>query len=143
MRVMETLQAFGHPNISASHRTTFEVTRARTVSPSGNCVIAVSASKGALELTPAFKQVAQNKRTRITVLLEVDELRDQVVGWGHPALTFTHPEELVARTSSFTCPRTIMIRTDKAARNLSRALIRRLQNPQQQIQFTFIAEQYY
>jgi hypothetical protein len=143
MRVTETLHAWGHPHITGSHRTTFEITRAQTVSPSGDCVIAVAASKGALGLSSAFKRIARNDQTQITVLLEADELQEQVVGWGHPALTFTHPEDLVARTSRFTCPRTLMIRADKAARNLSRELIRCLQNPQQRIVLTLIADRSY
>jgi hypothetical protein len=103
-------------------------------------VIAVAASHGALGLNAAFKRMAQDTRTQITVLLEAGEWQDRVVGWGHPALTFTHPEDLVARTSGFTCPRTLMIRADKAARDLSRDLIRHLQNPHQQIVLTLIAD---
>jgi hypothetical protein len=103
-------------------------------------VIAVASSKGPQELSATFKRVAQDTRTQITVLIEVGELRDQVVGWGHPALLLTHPEDLVARTSSYTCPRTLMIRADKAAQDLSRDMIRCLQNPYQQIVLTLIAE---
>lgn len=140
MRAKETIQASGHPNIIGSHRTTFEITRAQTLSTTGDCVIAIAASKGARGLTPVFKQMARDARTQITILLEVDELRDRVVGWGHPALTFTHAEDLVARTSSFTCSRTLMIHADKAAWNLSRAMIHRLQDSQQRIVFTIIAD---
>ena len=139
----EVIQAWGHPNSSGSHCTTIEVTKAPTVSPAGDCVIAVAASKGAQGLSAAFKRMAQDSRTQITVLLEAGEWRDQVVGWGHPALTLTHPEDLVARTSSFTCPRTLMIHADKAARDLSRDLIRHLQNPRQQIVITLIADRTY
>lgn len=136
----ETIQAQGHPNITGSHRTTFEITRAQTVSPTGDCVIAVAASKGAHELSSAFKRMAQTPRTQITVLIEVGELQERAIGWGHPALTFTHPEDLVARTSNYICPRTLMIRANKAARDLSRDVIRRLQNPHQQIVLTLIAD---
>ena len=103
-------------------------------------MIAVAASHGAQGLSGAFKRLAQDSRTRITVLLEAGEWRDRVVGWGHSRLTLTHPEDLVARTSSFTCPRTLMIRADKAAEDLSRDLIRHLQNPHQQIVITLIAD---
>jgi hypothetical protein len=143
MRVTEKIQAWGHPHITGSHRTTFEVTRAQDVSRSGDCVIAVAASKGAHGLTPAFKRLVRDERTQITVILEVDGLEDQAVGWGHPSLTLSHPEDLVARTSSFKCPRTVMIRANKAARDLSRSLIHRLHDPHQQIQLTFIAEKSY
>jgi hypothetical protein len=118
MRVTEKIQAWGHPHITGSHRTTFEVTRAQDVSPSGDCVIAVAASKGVQGLTPTFKRLARDERTRITVILEVDGLEERVVGWGHPS-------------------------PNKAARNLSRSMIHRLLDPCQQIQLTFIAEQPY
>ena len=141
MRISEKLYAWGHPLITGSHRTTFEVTMAKEVSLRGDCVIAVAASKGAQGLPSAFKRLARDTRTQITVILKVDELHEQVVGWGHPHLTLSHAEDLVARTSAFTCPRTIMIRANKAARDLSRSMIRRLHNPHQRIQLTFIAEQ--
>lgn len=140
MYVREKVCAWGHPCITGTHSTTFEVTRATDVSLTGDCVIGVAASKGALGLSVAFKRFARDERTRITVILEVDELQDQVVGWGHPALVLSHPEDLVARTSTYTCPRTVMIRANKAARDLSRALIHRVRHPQQQILLTFIAE---
>jgi hypothetical protein len=140
MLVKETIQAWGHPNITGSHRTTFEVTKAKTVSLAGDCVIAVAASKGAQGLSKTFKRMAQNARTQITVLFEAGELRDRAVGRGHPSLIFTHPDDLVARTSSYTCPRTLMIHADKAAQDLSRDLIHYLQNPCQQIVITLIAD---
>ena len=136
----ETIQAWGHSNITGSHRTTLEVTRAPAVSSAGDCVIAVAASKGAQGLSSAFKRIARDIRTQITVLLKVGDLQDRVVGWGHPALTLTHPEDLVVRTSCYTCSRTLMIRADKAARDLSRDLIRYLQNPRQPIVLTLIAD---
>lgn len=106
----------------------------------GDCVIAVAASKGAHELSSAFKRIAQTAQTQIMVLIEVGELLECVIGSGHPALTFTHPEDLVVRTSNYTCPRTLMIRANKASRDLSRDLIRRLQNPHQQLVLTLIAD---
>ena len=139
----ETIQAWGQPNITGTHRTTFEVTRTPTLSPAGDCVIAVAASHGTQGLSTAFKRIARDTHTRIRVLLKAGQWQDQVVGWGHPKLTLTHPEDLVARTSSYACPRTLMIRADKAARDLSRDLIRHLQNPHQQIVITLIADSAY
>jgi hypothetical protein len=103
-------------------------------------VIAVAATKGANGLSSAFKRLAQDMRTQITIILEVDGIQEEVVGWGHSQLTLSHPTDIVARKSAFTCPRTIMVHANKAARDLSRSLIRRLRNPQQQIQLTLIAE---
>ena len=141
MKISEKIYAWGHRHITGSHPTTFEVTTAKTLTSQGDCVIAVAASKGARGLTPAFKRLVRDERTQITAILEVDELQEKVVGWGHPHLTLLHPTDLVARTSAFTCPRTIMIGANKAAHDLSRAVIHRLHNPHQQLQLTFIAEQ--
>ena len=141
MRFDEKLFAWGHLQITGSHRTTFEVTRDVNLSSRGDCVIAVAATKGANGLSSAFKRLARDRRTQITIVLEVDGVRDEVMGWGHPQLTLSHPEDIVVRRSAFTCPRTIMVHANKAARDLSRSLIRRLRNPQQQIQVTLIAEQ--
>lgn len=140
MRVVEEVEAWGHPNIVGTHGKTFEVTTERKLTRRGDCVIAVNASKGAADLSDAFTSVARRDGAVITVMVRVGDVEDVARGWGSPNLTFTHRADLVARKSGFTCGRTLMIRADKAAADFSRRLIRRLTDPQRKAVLTLVAE---
>jgi len=140
MRVVEEVEAWGHPNIVGTHRTTFEFTTERNLTRRGDCVLAVNASKGAADLSDAFTNVAQRDGAIITVMVRVGAVADVAKGYGSPHLTFTHPTDLVARKSGFTCGRTLMIRADKAAADFSRRLIHRLTDPQRKALVTLVAE---
>ena len=57
VREEEYLTAYGHPNVTATHRTTFEITKEDELSLAGSCIIAVGADKGALDLSRRFCDV--------------------------------------------------------------------------------------
>ncbi|MEM2818033.1 MAG: DUF371 domain-containing protein, partial [Archaeoglobaceae archaeon] len=44
------VSAFGHPNISAKHRTTLEVTKDNEISKRADCIIGVNANKSVSEI---------------------------------------------------------------------------------------------
>jgi hypothetical protein len=140
MRVVEALEAWGHPNVIGENRKTFEVTKEKTLTRRGDCIIAVNASKGAADLSEDFKKLARRDDAKITVIVRVGDVEETAVGWGSPKLTYSHKEALVARKSRFTCSRTLMIRSDKASTDFSRHLIRRLQDPRLKATITLIAE---
>jgi hypothetical protein len=129
MRVTERFRAWGHPNITAKNRVTFELTKEESLSPRGDCVVAVRAEKGAAELRPEFKALAMRDGATIMVRLKVGGIEAAATGYGSPNLTFTHPTDLVGRKSSFTCGRTLMIKADKAAIDFPRELVQVLKNP--------------
>ena len=134
--------AYGHRYIQASHKTTFEITKDRTLTRGGNCVIAVRATVGAAELPLRFKEAARNEGTRIVLTIEAGGQKDIVRGWGHPNLVFSHPTDLVMRKSAYVCERTLAIKADKAAIDLSRTLVERLKSPKQRISLKLVAETY-
>lgn len=140
MRVVEELWARGHPNITAENGKTFEVTMEENLTRRGDCVIAVSASKGAADLSDDFKDLARREDTKITVVVKAGNLEEAAVGWGSPKLTYSHKGDLVARKSSFTCSRTLMTMSDKASADFSRRLIQRLKDPRLKAKITIIAE---
>ena len=140
MRVIEDIEAWGHPNITGKNSRTFEITKDKDLTRRGDCIIAVKASKGAADLSRGFKSLAKRKDVKITVIIKIDGLMDEAVGWGSPGLTLTHTEDLVARKSGFTCNRTFMVRSDKAAKDFSRELIHRLKNPSTMVKIFIIAE---
>jgi hypothetical protein len=43
MRIFEKIEAWGHPNVSANNRTTFEVTKEDHLTRRGDCIIAINA----------------------------------------------------------------------------------------------------
>ncbi len=123
MRIVEELFAQGHPNIRAKHPTTFEVTKDRELTRRGDCVIGVNAGKGLRDLSSEFKDLCRHDESRIVVELEAAGIAEVIVGRGSRKLTLSHSSELVARKSSYTSDRTIMIMADRAACDLSRGLI--------------------
>jgi len=140
MKVMEVIRARGHQNVRSTNKTTFEITKEAFLTKRGDCILAVSATKGASELHTKFRETARNQNARITIIIEADGEKEVVEAWGSPLLTFTHPTDLVVRKSDYVCGRTLAIRADKAACDLSRRLVERLQTPHQKVRVTLIVE---
>ncbi len=129
MQLVEELSAQGHVNVTARHSTTFEITRDTNLTSRGDCVIAVNASKGPRDLSAEFRNLCSHNESRILLELEVGGIVDSIEGRGSPKLTFSHSREMVGRKSSYVSLRTIMIRCNKAARDLDRELIHALTSP--------------
>ncbi|MCX8204897.1 MAG: DUF371 domain-containing protein [Candidatus Nezhaarchaeota archaeon] len=126
---MFEFEARGHVNVRASHSSTIEVTKDLDLTLRGDCVVAVASTRAAADLPARFKELARLEGCRIKLVLRVGEVVDEVSGYGSPLLTFLDDRSMVFRRSKYICPRTIMIRADKAARHLSRRLIERLRDP--------------
>jgi hypothetical protein len=115
--------ARGNPRITAEHRTTIEITREGIRSYAGDCIVATGAEVGLAGLPEALKNAAREKGAPMSLILEVGGRREVVRGEGDPSLTFLNEEEMVVRKSGYTCGRTLMIRSDKAAKDLDRRLV--------------------
>lgn len=122
------LKTRGHKNVTSHHKSTFEITRDAEIGPTADCIIGVDMDKTMLNFPKEFKEKIANSNTKIKVILDTENGHDEITGWGHEDLTLTHPTDIVCRTSDFTCSRTLMIRADKAARDLDRNLIEDLKN---------------
>ena len=140
MRVEEFIEARGHTKIRGTHRTTFEFTKEAHLTERGDCIIGVRASKGAADLSYEFRQILQNSNSRITMLLVAGEFSEVVRGFGNQKLLLTNRTDLVVRKSDYTCSRTLMVRSDKAAMDLPRGLIALLRDPMFRIQVKLTAE---
>ena len=140
--VIVVFSARGHENIEATHRTTFEITKEATLTKHGDCIVAVKATEGAVDLPSEFKEAARKEGARITITIEAGELKEIVRAEGSPQLTFTHPTDLVVRKSSYVCGRTLAIRADKAANDFSKKLVEKMKDPNQSIKVTVAAENY-
>jgi len=140
MKVTEVVEARGHENVRSTNKTTLEITKEASLTKRGDCILAVSASKGAVNLHKKFRETARNQNARITITVEANGEREVIEAWGSPQLTFTHPTDLVVRKSDYVCGRTLAIRADKAAKDLSRSLVEKLRNPQQRVKITLTVE---
>ena len=118
----------GHKNVSSLHKSTFEITKDVEIGPTADCIIGVDMDNSMLNFPEEFKEKIANSNTVIKVVLDTENGHDEITGFGHEDLTLTHPTDIVCRTSDYTCPRTLMIRADKAARDLDSNLIEDLKN---------------
>ncbi|HUO41938.1 MAG TPA: DUF371 domain-containing protein [Methylomirabilota bacterium] len=128
MRIVEELSARGHPNITATHPTTIEITKSVSLTKKGDCIIAVEATKGLTDLSRDFRRMCMNDKSRIVVELNVSGIVERITGTGSHLLTLTHERDLVIRKSTYPSDRTLMINADKAASDLRRQFIQRVKS---------------
>jgi hypothetical protein len=140
LKASEAIIARGHENVTSQNKTTLEITKESHLTKRGDCIVAVGANKGAVDLSPRFRKLAQNEKARIIITIEAEGQVEVVNAYGSPQLSFTHPTDLVVRKSGYICNRTLAVRADRAARDLSRALVDKLRNPRQKVRVTLTVE---
>ncbi len=118
----------GHRNVTSNHKSTFEITTDREIGPTADCIIGVGMDKNMNGFPEEFKKMIANSDTEIHVILDTENGHDEIIGFGHEDLELTHPTDIVCRTSDYTCSRTLMINSNKAARDLDPDLIEDLKN---------------
>ncbi|MDO5835529.1 MAG: DUF371 domain-containing protein [Methanobacterium sp.] len=121
-----TFKAQGHHNVTSQHKTTFEVTQDEEIGLTADCIVGVSSEVSLNDLPIPMKDVIQDENTQIQIILETENSKDVITGYGHPKLSLDHPTDMVCRKSDYTCSRTLMIRADKAAVDLNHDLVRDL-----------------
>jgi hypothetical protein len=140
MKITEVIFAYGNRNIQATHKSTLEITKENELSKKGDCIIAVSAEKAVADLNPKFEASLRNENAKMTMLIEAGGIVEVVNSSGSRRLILTHPTDIVVRKSSYVCGRTLAIKADKAAWDLSRKLVERLRDPKQKVRITLIVE---
>ncbi len=122
-------KAFGHPNVIATHRSTFEITKDPYVTPRGDCIIAVKSELGCKDLPNDVKELLRKEDSKVVITLRAGDIEERVYAYGHPKLILASENSIVIRRSTYIDERTLAIKADKAARDLSRTLITLLKNP--------------
>jgi hypothetical protein len=122
----EVVAARGHRNVTARHRTTLEITREDHLTPQGDCIIAVSADRCFQDFSPEFLTALKDEKTRLEITISCEDVVEKITACGSQHLTFTNPHEMVVRKSEFVCGRTLAVKADKAACDLSRAMVKKL-----------------
>jgi hypothetical protein len=140
MRATEVIIAKGHKNILATNRNTLEITGESHLSRRGDCIIAVASNKGVGDLSDEFKRLLRQGDARLTIRIEAGSIEDVVTSRGDPRLILTHCTDSVVRKSNYVCSRTLAVKADKAAVDLSRQLVKKLKSPQQRVDIALTIE---
>ena len=126
MEAQEIIHCRGHPMVSGTHPTTFEVTAEVHLTSTGNCIIGIAADKGCAGLSLEFKHVLAHDDARLLTRLVCGEAEVEIHSQGSSQFTLVHPSDMVWRRSSFVCGRTIGIMSDRVAATLPDELIKNL-----------------
>jgi len=131
--------ARGHPEVLSTHRTTLEITKESSLTKEGNCIVAVGASAGLVDLPKELKDAISSSKSRVSLILDVNGHSFTVEGRGDGNLSLSNPDAIVVRRSTFISDRTLMVKADKAAFDVPRRIVRMLQDPNQQVTITISA----
>jgi len=126
VRVREVFHAWGHHNVRATHKSTLEITREEYLTPRGDCIIAIKSEKAVSDLSPEVKWAIRCNNAKVTLVLRLLDIEEVVSGRGSERLPLASPLSIVCRKSDYVCPRTLMIRCDKAALDVSREMVEHL-----------------
>ncbi|MFN3384449.1 MAG: DUF371 domain-containing protein [Archaeoglobaceae archaeon] len=130
--------AFGHPNITARHRTTLEVTKDCEISKRADCIIGVSADKSVSEIPKEAKIALRNgARVEVEMILKDYGLKETIYGFGSSDMSFSHERDIVIRKSEYVCGRTLLIRASKSAKDISREFVELLKNKKTELRLLF------
>jgi hypothetical protein len=140
MKAVEVIIARGHENILATNKNTFEITKEAYLTKRGDCIIAVAADKSGEDLGEEFKKILKKPSSKLTIVIQAGKEKEMVKAWGDQKLSFNHSTDLVVRKSSYICGRTLAIKANKAAKNLSRLFVVKLKNSQQEVKITLVAK---
>jgi len=139
MPIRETFTARGHPNIRSTHRTTLMITVDDQLTTRGDCIVAVRAEKGLRDLSPGIKEVIRSEGASVRLIIKAEGRTFITEGSGDPRLTLSHPSDMIIRKSGYICDRTLMIRADKAARDIEGSFVKLLQKGNCQVSLTIEA----
>ena len=123
--------AYGHPNISATHKTTLEFTKDKDVSLRGDCILGVKAD---FELNKLKELIKQNENKKIKINIEtISNKKIKETIFAEISQKFNDDKELVIRKTNFISKRTFAINSNKAAFELNRDLIKFLKKKENRI----------
>ena len=131
-----SFNCYGHENITARHKTTLEFTKDRDLSLKGDCIIGVKADFSLPQLKNFIKSIDNNK---ITIIIEtmnnINKNNNKIIEKINAEINpgFNSDKDIVIRKSDFRDERTLAVKADKAACELSRELIKNIIGNKQKI----------
>ncbi len=115
----------GHENITATHKTTLELTKENYVTKKGHCIVAISCTHAARDIPFWLSKWLRNGNA-IKISISCGDAKDEILAYGCKELLLSHPTDIVIRKSCYIDERTLAIRANKAAYELSRDLVEEL-----------------
>jgi uncharacterized protein len=128
--VAEEITFVGHQMVRATHGRTIEITTERHLTPRGDCIIGVGATKGVAQLSPAMKSALRSDLASVRLTVVTPAGKFTFAAKGSSALSFENPTDMVIRMSDFVCGRTLAIRAESSAKEIPRELVRSLKSPE-------------
>ena len=134
-----SFNCYGHRNITAKHKTTFEFTKDEELSLKGDCIIGVR-SDFSLPLLKGFvKSLGNNKKITITIeAINNSSNNKNKIKWDYKKFIekinceinpdFNSDKEMVIRKGDFISERTFAIKADKAACDINKRLAAHLKS---------------
>jgi hypothetical protein len=134
--VLDIIEARGDESVLCTHNSTIEITKDKYLTPHGDCILGIEASKACIDLNTKLKQLILLGK-KIKVIIQSENHSDSFIGYGNKDLTLSDKNDLVFRKSNFICNRTALILCSKAAKDLSRQLIGELKTPEKRVSLIF------
>lgn len=125
MTVLDLIFAKGHENIHCNHKTTIEITKDNFLTPKGDCILGIKASKACNDLNRSFIEYLL-EGNKVQVIIKYKELNDFFFGFGNKNLLLQSKDDIVFRKSNFICDRTVLINCTKSSSELSRELVKKI-----------------
>ena len=136
MAILEKISACGHENILCTHSTTIEITKEKSVTKKGNCIIGINASKACFDLNRNLENKIKDGN-KIKITLKLENLQDSFYGFGNKDLRLLDKNDMVFRKSNFICDRTVLINCTKSSNEINRELIEKLKIPGKKLSIIF------
>ncbi len=128
MTMPEEIIAYGHPNITAKHRTTMEVTKDYAITPRADCIIGVRSSKAVSDLSEELKRhLLEGGQIKINLMIQ--DMSFSFSAWGDSHLKLTNRTDMVIRRSTYIDDRTLAVKSNAAARDIPRNIVKALRDP--------------
>ena len=122
------IEARGHPNIKATHQSTWQLTTEDEISPRADCIIGVLSSYSCSSL-PHWLKTKIRDRSKLSVSLTVGGSKLTGHFEGHPELELSDETDIVFRKSEFISERTGGIRCNFSAKDLPEQMRIALKDP--------------
>ncbi len=118
--------AFGHPNITAKHRTTLEFTKADEMGKEADCIIGVRANFDAVKI----KEFMTHHFDFVMHIIVGDESVSLTAQYNQK---FDDDEEIVIRRGVFDSTRTLGMVSSLSASDLPPSMVEKLKDPKQEV----------
>ena len=119
---------YGHSNVKSLHAKTLEITKDDYLTPRGDCIIGIRADKSCADLDEALKDRLRRSLAIVRIEVIVGTESILITGKGDERLKLLSSHDIVIRKTNFVCPRTMSVRTDKAALEMPRKMVKLLQD---------------